>query len=402
MISVIVAIYNVAPYLRQCIQSLVDQTHSDMEIILVNDGSTDESPQICDYYQGIDKRVIVIHKENEGLVKARKTGLELSRGTYVAYVDGDDWVEKDMYKTLMEEAIHFDADIVAAGHKEEINGNVVEVLSNTIPVGLYTGDDRYSKIYSQMLANTVFSEFGVYSYLWNKIFRKSILYTNQMKVDDRIFIAEDAACTYPTLLDAKRIYISNTHHYHYRQRFDSMVKNRSQGILGIDKLQIMYNYLKERFLASPYKDNLMAQLEKFLLSLLVVRGIPKQTSGRDVNNLFPFGNVAEGSNVIIYGLGTFGQHLYQRVKMDSKYEIVAAVDNNYHLMQNVGFPVLGLEALSDTTYDYVLITFVNEEIARQKSEEISGYGVPAHKILRLDKSIVQNPKTVLEDYGIVL
>jgi len=402
MISVIVAIYNVEPYLRQCIESLIEQTYPHMEIILVNDGSTDECPKICDYYQSVDRRIKVIHKENEGLVKARKDGLEYSKGTYIGYVDGDDWVEKDMYEVLMEEAILNDADIVVAGHKEEINGKVVEVLSNSIPPGLYTEDNLYSDIYSRMLVNGLFSEFGVYSYLWNKIFKKSIIYSNQMKVDNRIFIAEDAACTYPVLLDSKRIYISETNHYHYRQRYDSMVKDRSQDIVGIERLQIMYNYLKERFLDIPYKNNLMSQLEKFLLSLLIVRGIPKVTSVMDGNNLFPFGQVAEGSSIVIYGFGTFGQHLYQRVMKDKRYKIVAAVDMNYQLMKNIGYPVMGLETLAKEKYDYVLVTFVNEEIARQKSEELSIYGVPTDKILRMDKNIFQSPKPALVDYGILL
>ena len=100
MLSVIVPIYNVRPYLRQCIESICDQSYRDLEIILVDDGSCDGSSEICDQYKTMDDRIVVLHKENEGLVKARKSGLQISRGEYIAYVDGDDWIEPEMFERL--------------------------------------------------------------------------------------------------------------------------------------------------------------------------------------------------------------------------------------------------------------------------------------------------------------
>ena len=104
LLSIIVPIYNIAAYLEKCIESIQNQSYCNIEIILVNDGSTDDSGRICDEYAKGDRRICVIHKENEGLVKARKTGVRVAKGEYVSFVDGDDWIDLDMYECLMQHA----------------------------------------------------------------------------------------------------------------------------------------------------------------------------------------------------------------------------------------------------------------------------------------------------------
>ena len=100
MISVIVPIYNVEAYLPQCIESILHQTYTDLEIILIDDGSKDGCAGICEEYRQRDSRIVVIHKENGGLVSARKAGLKAAAGAYIAYVDGDDWIEPNMYECM--------------------------------------------------------------------------------------------------------------------------------------------------------------------------------------------------------------------------------------------------------------------------------------------------------------
>ncbi len=181
LISVIVPIYGVEFYIEKCIKSLINQTYQNLEIILVNDGSKDKAPEICDKYAAIDKRIIVIHKENGGLVSARKAGLIEAKGKYIGYVDGDDWVEPGMYEDMLYYAVKYDADIVAAGHKEELNGKIIDVLYNQLPSGLYKGKMLEENLFPIMINTGKFSKFGIYSYLWNKLFKKEILFEEQMK-----------------------------------------------------------------------------------------------------------------------------------------------------------------------------------------------------------------------------
>ena len=111
VLSVVVPVYNVEKYLDKCIESIVGQTYKNLEIILVNDGSTDRCKEICDIWKEKDARIKVLHKENRGLVSARQAGLEMASGEYIANVDSDDWIEKNMYECLMGLAVESGSDI---------------------------------------------------------------------------------------------------------------------------------------------------------------------------------------------------------------------------------------------------------------------------------------------------
>ena len=126
LVSVVVPVYNSESFLDQCIQSIVNQSYKNIEVILVNDGSTDTSGAMCDKYASIDSRVKVIHKKNGGLVTSRKEGIKLSTGDYILYVDGDDWIEVDLVKDYIQQVSKFNADVVIASHME----NLVPVLSH--------------------------------------------------------------------------------------------------------------------------------------------------------------------------------------------------------------------------------------------------------------------------------
>ncbi len=117
MISVIVPIYKVEKYLVQCIESLINQTYRDLEIILVDDGSPDQCPTICDVYAQKDDRVRVIHKKNGGASSARNAGLKTSKGTYIGFVDPDDWISIAMYEKMLESLVEDQADIVVCGYE---------------------------------------------------------------------------------------------------------------------------------------------------------------------------------------------------------------------------------------------------------------------------------------------
>lgn len=122
LISVIIPIYNVSAYLERCIESVVRQTYRHLQIILVDDGSTDRSGEICDEWEKRDGRIEVYHTLNRGLVRARKFGLDKSRGGYVCFVDGDDYIDTNMYEELSEQIVKHDADFVHSGYIEERGG----------------------------------------------------------------------------------------------------------------------------------------------------------------------------------------------------------------------------------------------------------------------------------------
>ncbi len=399
-ISVIVPIYNVERYLPQCVESIINQTYTNLEIILVNDGSPDNCGKICDHYAAKDSRIKVIHKENGGLVSARKAGLQLSTGEYIAYVDGDDWIEEKMYSSLYKSAKESNADIVIAGHKEELGGKVVEISLNSIPAGIYKKEDLPFKVFSKMLYTGKFSQFGIYSYLWNKLFKREVIYNFQMAVDNSISMAEDAACTYPCILNAETICITEDAHYRYRQHINSMVKTRDKNILDVEKFNILYEHLYHFFSLSPFKDSLLEQLNNFILSLLTVRTDTFLVNNESSGFTYPFKLSKKNAKVIICGAGTFGQHLQHRFSNGNDITIVAWIDELYQFYQKSELPVSAIEEIHNTEYDFILVAFINEVVAEQVEERLIAFGIPANKVIKPSVFDKGDVKQILIDLGI--
>ena len=110
-ISIIVPVYNVENYVSKCLDSIINQSYKNLEIIIINDGSTDKSGEICEYYSAKDDRMVLIHQKNQGVSMARNNALDIAAGDYIGFIDSDDWIAPDMYSTLYKNAIEYDADI---------------------------------------------------------------------------------------------------------------------------------------------------------------------------------------------------------------------------------------------------------------------------------------------------
>lgn len=200
-LSVIVPVFGVEQYLPQCLDSVLAQTFTDFELILIEDGSPDGCAAICDEYAARDSRVSVLHKKNQGLVRARKDGLKLASGTFVGFVDGDDWAEPTMFQVLCEAAEASDADVVGCQFFVEYPDQQV-VGGSVVAPGVYDKVQLERDVYPIMLTTRKFGEYGVVPAVWCKIFRREILAENLPAVPDRIRNGEDGAVTYPCLLDA--------------------------------------------------------------------------------------------------------------------------------------------------------------------------------------------------------
>ena len=150
-ISVIVPIYNVEKYLKKCLDSIIYQSLKDIEIIMVDDGSTDSCSQICDYYSSLDERIKVVHKENQGLGLARNTGLDIAKGKYVTFIDSDDYISIDYLKKVYNVAEENKADVVYSGFANLNNDGIVEFSPN--PYG-------NRKIYKNGIKNIMYEMMG--------------------------------------------------------------------------------------------------------------------------------------------------------------------------------------------------------------------------------------------------
>lgn len=213
-ISVIVPVFNVAPYITRCIESLQNQTFSEMEIILVDDGSTDESGKICDSFSKQDSRIIVLHKENGGLSSARNAGIDMARGKYLGFVDGDDWIAKDMYEELYYLAESEDAQIVSCKY-QGVDNEDIENAENIEETHIFTVlecKDALKKFFFREITESV----------CDKLFLRKLFSGLRFPVGE---INEDTVMVANLLMKSQRIVFSERRLYFYRKRDGSITKS---------------------------------------------------------------------------------------------------------------------------------------------------------------------------------
>ena len=223
ILSIVVPVYKVERYIHQCIDSLVCQLASNTELILVDDGSPDNSGSICDEYAKKYENVIVIHKENGGLVSARKSGFLHSSGEYITFVDSDDWVEPDYVNRLIEIIEHYAPDVVAT---TAFFRNTTEqdsyVVKNEKFQGLYNRESLEANVYASALYSPPYFSFGVFPSLCMKVIKHELISEYILDIPEVIRMGEDLAVSLPCVLDAQSIYFADVCGYHYRQNIASM------------------------------------------------------------------------------------------------------------------------------------------------------------------------------------
>ncbi len=211
MISIIVPVYNVNKYLLESVNSILNQTYRDLEIILVDDGSTDESGIMCDDIANRDIRVKVIHKKNGGLSDARNVGIENATGSYIGFVDSDDWIDTDMYETMLKRIEQTDADICVCGYYREFIG---------LTISNYPSDNNtYDS--AEALA-TLFRGEEFQDHAWSKLYKTDLFKSIRFPVG---LIYEDIRTTYRLFKECTKICTVSKPLYHYRQRKSSIVRS---------------------------------------------------------------------------------------------------------------------------------------------------------------------------------
>lgn len=230
-LSIIVPVYNTEEYLPCCIDSILAQEFTDYELILVDDGSTDGSPALCDRYAASHEQIRCIHQANGGHTSARQAGTRASAGSYIAFVDSDDWISPHMYDRMSKAARETGADIVHCNmtavmpHKEELR-------DAPFAPGFYDKAALEQQIYPQMIYEGTYFKFGIAPGLVNKIFRRGILEQYLFRIPYNIIVGEDGPVTYGCMLAASSVYFIDESYYYYRSNPDSLCHHMDSGRLA--------------------------------------------------------------------------------------------------------------------------------------------------------------------------
>lgn len=375
LISIIVPIYMIDRYIGSCIESILNQSYQNLEILLVDDGSKDRCSEICDLYASKDSRIKVIHKPNRGLVSARKAGLRQSTGKYISYVDGDDWIESGFIDELYTAAETTGADMVCAGQTRDLFSKSAH-FTNKMASGVYEGE-KLRELWKNMISCGPFYHTGISTYVWNKLFKREILLEQQAAVDERISIGEDGAVTYPALLKCKKVAVIDSVAYHYRQREDSMLKQNASFAAEAQKLKYLYDYMIRWSSTTDPDLNIRTQVIDYVLSIAIMR-----SGGRLPHDDYStFDKAYYNKNVVIYSAGTFGQQLVSRFKESRHCNVVAWLDDDYWEYRRCCLDVDPVESITQISYDYILIAAVDSTLAEKVQKRFLDLGVSEGRIL---------------------
>lgn len=368
-VSIIIPIYNTEKYLSACLESVVTQTLTDIEIICVNDGSTDGSLQIVREFASTDARIKIVQKENGGAASARKAGIQVASGEYVGYVDSDDYIDADMYERLYKTAIEYQVDLVISGYYFE--GNYTTVQLNGAEGGLYD-ENRIEEMRNNTLYCMNKKSLGLSGSLCCKLLKRELLCHAQSETPDSLVVAEDMMCFLHFMLHCKRAYLLKEAFYHWCLRMESTSHRfDSNYLLSVHEV---YKYFCQLYEHENFTHKMRTQAELYVTNLLVL-GINTRLGFQNSNLLridpYWLDKIKPGEKLAVYGGGDLGEQYLRQMK--SRKDIVCAA--------YFGFEMPTAECLRGLDFDAILIAIKNPGKAAEVKASFEKLGVTEEKIL---------------------
>jgi glycosyltransferase involved in cell wall biosynthesis len=391
MVSVVIPIYNAEKYLEQCIESVLSQTYNNIEVICVDDGSTDNSLLICNKYAQYDKRIKVIHKFNEGVTSARKTGVNSASGKWIMFVDSDDWIDAEMCQVLVEKALLYDTPLVSVRYRRCYENYFIENQMG-FKEGLYE-DTRFE---NEIIPNFIFSkkirDYGVDASMDTKLFEKEKLYEVISRLDDDIIFHEDGAIVYSYILQNKKIYICNKAMYNYRMS-DYSSSIHSFDDVKYDSYKKAKKFIKEYANRYSYKDIIYEQLDMCELKHILMF-MPDMIPIYDKDKiLYPFGDIYKTDKIVLYGAGTMGMKYYQYL-INKGIDVCLWIDKRWNEI-DTEYKISSIEDINSVDYDKILVAVGKADIIRNIKEELLLRNIEEDKICCLDFKKMENMRKSL-------
>ena len=396
-ISVIVPVYNTKEYLPQCIESIQNQTYTNVEIVLVDDGSSDGSGELCDDYMKNDPRIIAIHKKNSGQLSARKEGARKATGDYIMCVDADDWIDEDRIRRVVEKICMHYPDIVY------INGFIREYLENSrlsinhLDEKLFDADMIKHDFMKLLASKDAFLDRKIFLAHWLVCVKREVYVESVDYVDDRIRRSEDQVAVLSCVLNSKSLYLFNSPSYHYRQDREGAIGARGttwdeqHAELYFRELCKIEKCMKD---LSPEVEEVVTQFSYQNLFLTNYRKLYCFYKAY----LFPFFEVKNGSKIIVYGAGNVGIEMITAVEMDDRFDLISWVDRKPKMVARSKIVVDGIEEIYKREFDYIVISILDPSIASKIKEELVCNGISNEKI-KTFQSIMMKRSDLIEMFG---
>lgn len=372
LISVVIPVFNVEGYLKRCLDSVVKQDYKNLQIILVDDGSSDDSGRICEEYASEDSRIEVIHQPNGGLVSARKAGLKSAAGEYIGFVDGDDYIEHEMYQVLLGKLLEDRSDFIHSGYKK---GHHLICGVQKEAIYRITKDNS-----ADLISKIIFGSTGdknISPSCWSKLFKRELIMDSYMSVPDTQVYGEDLLSLCGCMLRCRKISVINQAFYHYVTRNDSICHERT--MTNLTREYGLYRCLCGLFENYHMLPLMQESVDKYFLrglsgSLGSLTGIPHPIyQYPDMDGLF-------GKKIAIFGAGEVGLNYYLQMSRYQQCRIVAWADTHCESFQYDFCDVIGIRELSKKEFDVIVIGVLTGHTADMIRNQLVDAGIHGDKI----------------------
>lgn len=381
LVSVIVPIYNTQEFLPRCLDSILKQTYINMELILVNDGSTDESLSVCEKFAERDARIQIISQSNQGILAAKRAGMKLCQGIYVMFVDSDDWIEPELLEKMVHAMQECDCSLVCTNVYMDWGNSTVE-KRNAIPSGIYETE----RIARDLFYYKDMGCYGVLPYSVAKLYPKDILKEVLGSINNDIRYAEDKAIVFSFVFKNIKVCFTDDIYYHYCVRSGSACQSENQNYLV--ELTAFYKYAKKIFDGHKEQEHLLWQLGKYLLqeTLYAINNkfgltTPDKPIYTTAFELDPSVFLSQKKKIILYGAGKVGADYRKRVEDCANLKLCGWVDRNYEKYQEEGLNVRPIEYIQEEEYDFILVAVKKQEIFWEIRKELINIGVAEEAII---------------------
>ncbi len=378
LVSIVVPVYNVRDYIEECLDSIINQTYKNIEILLVNDGSTDGSGEVCDEYAKKDERIKVFHQENQGVVAARCKAIEEATGEYMCFVDSDDIAKENMVQFFVENI--GDCDLITGGIMYQSSLYASNELYDGIKEGVYKTKEEMEYVINNLIINNNGIVFGIIVGLCSKMYKTNIIKSCISSLDKELVFGEDRQFLYCYLFKCTSVRITKKVAYVYKYRVNSAGHYVDNNYLSnINKL---YLALCKICRGHSLEKNIVNQIELQISSCVSAfnNRMGFSVDAAPVKYVFPFLNLLDNKKVILYGAGDVGTSYYRQIIQCEDINMVAWVDKNWEKLKTSSVDIRDISCISELEYDGIIVAVKRDTLYANIKEELIKIGVPEEKI----------------------
>lgn len=380
-LGVIIPLYNQEEYIEQCVRSIQNQTVKDLEIIVVDDGSSDNGGSICDRLAEEDNRITVIHQENKGLAGARYAGLCCSKSQYVTFVDGDDFITSGAYDDVLD-YINNDYDEIFYEISRYFDDENIKREYHIIEEGTYDRERIKKEIYPKLIWDFERKTPGIECSQCVRIVKKELVIDAYNELNNKSFYyGEDIVITYPLIKKINKLAVISRSFYMHRQRIYGTAPEYISVPGYFDEINHMYSYLRYKMKAHEAYD-FTKQIDYMYMYSVNLKKWSYNDYEYQRDFLFPFDKVRSGLKVILYGAGLVGRTYFTQLEKLSYCAELLWVDRDAEKMNDSKIKSLKkLDKEYFKSFDFIVIGLENKKIIEEVSKFLLDKGYSQEKII---------------------